>query len=41
MTPLASFFELPGMNHGEGGGAVNEVVPRVLEFLAAVPVATA
>ena len=40
LTPLASFFELPGLNHGEGGGAVDEVVPRVLDFLAAVPVAT-
>ena len=37
LTPLASFFELPGLDHGEGGGAVDEVVPRVLEFLAAVP----
>ncbi len=40
LTPLASFFELPGLDHGEGGGAVDEVVPRVLEFLAAVPVPT-
>ena len=40
LTPLTSFFELPGLNHGEGGGAVDEVVPRVLDFLAAVPVAT-
>jgi pimeloyl-ACP methyl ester carboxylesterase len=33
LTPLASFFELPGLNHGEGGGAVDEVVPRVLSSL--------
>jgi pimeloyl-ACP methyl ester carboxylesterase len=39
LTPHASFFELPGLDHGEGGGAVDEVVPRVLEFLATVPAA--
>ena len=41
LNPRASFFSLPGLNHGEAGGAVDEVVPRMLEFLAAVPVAAA
>ncbi len=40
LTPLASFFELPGLDHGEGGAAVDAVAPRVLEFLAAVPAAS-
>ena len=28
----ASFFELPGLNHGEAGQAADQYVPRLIEF---------
>ena len=32
LNERASFFELPGLNHGEAGQAAGEYVPRLIEF---------
>ncbi len=32
LNDRASFFELPGLNHGEAGRAAGQYVPRLIEF---------
>ena len=32
LNDRASFFELPGLNHGEAGQAADQYVPRLIEF---------